>query len=597
MSNDLRRVGVFALFALAGCSDPTGSTSASAAPTVAAAGAVASGPQAADLILANAAVYTLDLERPWAQAVAIGGGRILAVGSDEQIARTYVGETLDLQGQMVLPGFHDAHTHPISGGVQTLQCDLSGRASLPETLSMIAACNAAKPVTGNAVDDWIVGRGWNLSLFPAANPHKRLLDDIVGNRPVFLRGEDGHSSWVNSAALARAGINADTADPPLGVIERDAAGEPSGTLRETAQGLVERVLPAITEDQRIAGALSGVAMANSFGITSLVDASVGAEELAVWRRLEREGRLTARIVASVTMGADRAAAASQLIEPGSRNSDRLVRTDAAKIFLDGVLEGETAALLEPYLDPAGRGGGRMGTLNVPWEELRSMVLALDARGIQVHMHAIGDAAVRQGLDAVAAAREANGPSDNRHHICHLQLVHPDDYSRFGELGVLANFQALWAYPDNYITQVNLPAVGAERVARMYPIRSIERAGGTVVGGSDWHVTSMNPLEAIEVAVTRQDPDGLVDGVLNAGEAVALATMLAAYTRNGAFLMHQEGRTGTIAPGKLADLIVLDRNLFEVEPRTIAEAKVVRTYLEGRLVYAAAAVSAASAVGN
>jgi predicted amidohydrolase YtcJ len=209
---------------------------------------------------------------------------------------------------------------------------------------------------------------------------------------------------------------------------------------------------------------------------------------------------------------------------------------------------------------------------------------LDAQGVQVHMHAIGDGAVRQGLDAIAAAREANGATDNRHHICHLQLVHPDDYPRFGALGVLANFQALWAYPDDYITEVNLPAVGPERVERMYPIRSIERAGGTIVGGSDWSVSSMNPLEAIEVAVTRQDPEGLVEGVLNAAEAVSLETMLAAYTKNTAFLMHQEEHTGTLAPGKVADLVVLDRNLFEIDPRTIGEVRVVRTYLQGRLVF-------------
>jgi hypothetical protein len=325
----------------------------------------------------------------------------------------------------------------------------------------------------------------------------------------------------------------------------------------------------------------------SFGITSIVAAAERAEELETWRHLEDQGRLSARVVASVRMADGGAEAQSDLLAPEARGSGALLRADAAKIFLDGVLEGETAALLEPYLDPQGKGPGRTGSLNVPWEQLQRLVTDLDARGIQVHMHAIGDRAVRQGLDAVEAARRTNGPSDNRHHICHLQLVHPDDHARFAELGVLANFQALWAYPDAYITEVNLPAVGQARVDRMYPIGSLEAAGATLVGGSDWAVSSMNPLDAIEVAVTRQDPDGQVAGVLNAGEAVSLETMLAAYTSNAAYLMHQEHDTGTLAPGKQADLVVLNANLFEIDPTAINETRVVSTYLAGRKVYPSA----------
>jgi len=538
----------------------------------------------ADLILTNAEIFTLDPERPWAEAIAIADGRILAVGDAAAIAAGYRGETVDLEGAMVLPGFHDAHSHPIASGVQMLQCDLTAAETVEDTLEAIRACDRANPDTDDPDDDWLLGGGWNLSLFPDANPHKRLLDDVVGDRPVYLEGADGHSGWVSSAALARAGITADTEDPPLGVIERGPGGEPSGTLREAAQGLVQRVVPEVTDEQRLEGALAALDLANGFGITSIVAASVGPEELETWRRLEAQGRLTARIVASIRMSDGGADGPRELLAPGARGSGALVRADAAKIFLDGVLEGETAALLEPYLDPHGKGAGRRGTLNVPWEDLRALVADLDARGVQVHMHAIGDRAVRQGLDALEAARAANGPGDNRHHICHLQLVHPNDYARFGELGVLANFQALWAYPDAYITDVNLPAVGRQRVARMYPIGSIAAAGGTIVGGSDWSVSSMNPLDAIETAVTRSDPEGRVDGVLNAGEAVSLEAMLAAYTRNAAYLMHQENDTGTLAPGKLADLVVLDANLFEIEPAAINETRVQRTYLAGRQVH-------------
>ena len=567
-----------AMSLVAGCSEPEPPDADPAA------GLQAGGAQDADLILGNGAFYTLNPEQPWAEAMAIGDGRILAAGSSRDIEAAFRGEVRDLDGAMVLPGFHDAHSHPIAGGIQGLQCDLSGAASVEETLERIEACHREMPPGESAGDDWLLGGGWNLGLFPDGNPHKRLLDGIAGDRPVYLAGEDGHSGWVNSAALERANITADTEDPPQGVIERDADGEPTGTLRETAQQLVRAELPEITEAQREAGALAAVEMANSFGITSIVAASVDGPALSTWQRLESDGRLTARIVTSIRRAGYGAPASADLLDPGARGSGALVRADAAKIFLDGVLEGETAALLDPYLDPQGRGAGRTGILNVPREELRALVTDLDARGIQVHMHAIGDRAVRQGLDAVEAARAANGPSDNRHHICHLQLVHPDEYARFGELGVLANFQALWAFPDAYVTDINLPAVGEARVQRMYPLGSIAAAGGTIVGGSDWSVSSMNPLDAIEVAVTRQDPDGLVEGVLNPAEAVPLETMLAAYTRNAAYLMHQEHDTGTLQPGKLADLVVLDANLFEIEPAAINDTAVVATYLAGERVH-------------
>ncbi|MEZ5560017.1 MAG: amidohydrolase [Pseudomonadales bacterium] len=532
--------------------------------------------QSADLIFTNAAVYTMNPDQPRAEAVAIGGGQILAVGSSADISAAYEGPVRDLGGQMLLPGFHDAHAHPIGGGLQLMGCDLSGIREQAVLLDAIRACAAADPD-----GEWLIGEGWELSAFPPeGNPTRDLLDAIDADRPVLMRAADGHSSWVNSAALRRAGISADTPDPRNGVIERDGDGAPSGTLRESAQGLVEAVVPPLTHAQRLEGARTALRHANSFGITSIIDASVGPEELAVWHDLEASGELSARIVASIRVRGMADNVNPDLIDPGSRGSGALVRADSAKLFLDGVLEGETAALLEPYI---GRGGAS-GTLNVPWDDLVATVTALDAQGVQIHMHAIGDAAVRQGLDALEAARQVNGPNDNRHHICHLQLVDPADYARFGELGVRANFQAVWAYPDAYITDVNLPVVGQERVDRMYPIGSIARAGGIIVGGSDWSVSSMNPLDAIEVGVTRRDPDGIVDGVLNADEAVPLDTMLAAYTRNAAELMHQEDQTGTIEPGKAADLVVLARDLYALPATEISEVPVTLTLFQGRIVY-------------
>jgi len=529
----------------------------------------------ADLVLVNAAIYTLDDADSRATAIALRDGRILATGSDAVITAAYSGPVRDLGGQMVLPGFHDAHAHPIGGGLQLRRCDLAPHESVDAIVAAVARCAAALPPGA-----WLQGGGWDLSLFPEARADKALLDAVAPDRPVFLRGADGHSAWVNSMALSAAGITADTPNPPLGIIERDAAGEPLGTLRESAQALVEAVLPPTTPAELEAAALAGLGVANAFGITSIIDASVDAPLLATWRALEANGRLTARIVASVsTEGGLEGALA--LADPSSRGSAALVRADAAKIFLDGVLEGETAALLQPYL---GRDGAR-GALLRPFPELEALVVGLDAAGLQIHMHAIGDAAAREGLDALEAARLAHGDRGNRHHISHLQLVHPDDYARFGALDVAANFQALWAFPDKYIRDVNLPVVGAERVARMYPLRSIEAAGGTLVFGSDWFVSSMNPLLAIETAVTRQNPlEDAEDQVLNEAERISLRAALLGFTRHGARLMHQEGLTGSLEPGKAADLVVLERDLFAVPAREIGAVPVTLTLFNGAIVY-------------
>ncbi|MDD9962588.1 MAG: amidohydrolase [Gammaproteobacteria bacterium] len=533
-------------------------------------------PQPADLILSAGRVYTLDESRPWAEAVAIRGGRIAAVGTDEEVLSRFRGQVFELGGRMVLPGFHDAHVHPTFGGIQLMQCDLSGSASAAALTALVGVCDAALPD-----GDWLVGGGWDLSLFPDANPSKGLLDAINADRPIFLRGSDGHSSWANSKALALAGIEAETPNPPHGIIERDENGAPSGTLRESAQGLVEAIVPPLTAEDRLEATRQAVALANQFGITSMIDAATSTDEWTAWQRLEAAGELTARVVLSIPVSSPLTWTPDEsLIRTEDRGSGQRLRRDAAKLFVDGVLEGETAALLEPYL---GEGGGT-GMLILPADELAARVVALDAQGVQAHFHAIGDRAVRVALDAVEQAIEHNGPSDNRHHISHLQLIDPADYPRFAALNVTANFQPLWAYPDGYITDINLPAIGAERVEGMYPIGSLERTGARIAAGSDWSVSSLNPLPAIETALTRQDATGEIEGTLNANEAVSLDTMLRAYTANGAWLMHQEDETGVIKPGMAADLVVLEKDLFSIAAEEIGEVAVTMTLFEGAIVY-------------
>ena len=528
----------------------------------------------ADVLLTGAKVYTVDAAQPWAEAIAIRDGGIVAVGKAADLEQRYdAAQTLKLDGDMVLPGFHDSHVHPIGAGMSLALCDLSAMDTVDAIVAKVKQCRDEQ--TGS---DWIVGSGWDLSLFPEANPKKDVLDAVSAERPIVLAGADGHSTWVNSKALMAAHIDKATPNPPKGVIERDPkTGEPSGVLRESAQGLVRAVVPPPSPAAREAGLQRALAVLNGFGITSFIDAALDPENIAVYRAADEQGKLTARVVGCVVDGTPNLDA---LVQPADRGTHKRLRIDSVKFFLDGVLEGETAALLEPYLDT-----GAKGEPKYKLEDLAARVTALDAKGVQVHMHAIGDAAVRQGLDAIAAARAANGPHDNRHHIAHLQLVDPADYPRFAELDVTANFQALWALPDSYIMDVNLPVVGQARVDRMYPIGSLARAHARIAGGSDWFVSSPNPLLAIQTGVTRQDPEGKFKGVLNANEAVPLATMIEAYTKNGAFLMHQEQDVGTIEVGKLADLVVLDKNLFNIPPSEIGSAKVVMTLLEGKTIFA------------
>ncbi|MCL4705362.1 amidohydrolase [bacterium] len=533
----------------------------------------------ADVLLRNGAIYTVDAARSWAEAAAIAHGRIIYVGANAGAEEFITPQTrvIDLNGKMVLPGFHDSHVHPVSGGIELGQCNLNGLQTQQEIFDAVreyAQKNPALP--------WIVGGGWDLPIFPNANPTKQQLDQLVSDRPAFLSAADGHSAWVNSKALELAGITAATADPPEGRIERDPLSkEPTGTLRERATDLVSKHIPPLTSADYLAGAKRGLAMANRFGITSLQEASATPEILAAYDSLDRSGELTARVVAAMYVDpAKDEAQIEELKQKRSRYRGKNLRADAVKIFADGVIESRTAAMLAPYLDrPDYR-----GIPNLEADKFKRLVTALDQEKFQVHIHAIGDRAIRMALDAHEAAQLANGRRDARHHLAHIQLIDPQDIPRFERLGIIANFQSLWAYADTYITELTEPALGPERSRWLYPIGSVMRSGAMIVGGSDWSVSSMNPLDAIQVAVTRRGVDDSTGSAWIPQEIVDLPTMLAAYTINGAYVNHQENETGSIEVGKAADLIVLDRNLFEIPVHDIHNTKVLLTLLEGREVY-------------
>lgn len=549
-----------------------------ASAALAEAGRAASAP--ADLVLRNGTIYTVDAARSWADAVAIRDGRIVYVGNDAGVGALIGANTRvhDLRGRMVVPGLLDAHIHPISGGIQALGCNLSSGKTADEYVAIVRACAASQPQAS-----WVLGGGWLMSVFgPGARPSRALLDAVVPDRPVLLWSSDEHTAWANSKALAIAGITRDTPDPADGRIDRDPqSGEPIGSLQEGAANLVAKFAPAASAEQRLNGLRYTVQMLNAYGITGLQDASASLADLEAYAALDQAGGLSLRAVVAQWWEREEGLEQIGAMEQRRRQfSHDHVQASAVKIMQDGVMENYTAALLEPYLVE----GSPRGIPMVEPEALKKIVTALDAKGFQVHFHAIGDAATRQCLDAVAAARAGNGSSGLRHHISHLQLIDPADIPRFRELGVVANFQPLWAYADPYITELTLPFLGPERTGRMYPIGAVHASGAVVAFGSDWSVSSANPFEQIEVAVRRVDPMLARGEAFGPEQRLPLPEAIAAFTINAAYVNGVERDAGSIEVGKSADLVVLDQNLFTIAPEAISDTKVLLTLFEGQPVY-------------
>jgi predicted amidohydrolase YtcJ len=537
---------------------------------------------AADVVLQDARIYTGNPAQPWADAIAIRGGVVVAVGSvDEMTAlkgeRTNV---KSLPGKLLMPAFHDAHVHPLGGGRQDQGCSLAGLATVAAIVDKVRACAASTPGNG-----WIVGRGWNLSLFPQANPNRSILDAVVPDRPVYLRGEDGHSAWLNSKGLAVAGITKDTKDPPQGVVEHDAKGEPSGTLRENAIDLVSSHLPERTLADDVAAMRFAQEQLHAHGIVSIMDAGLEERMLETYQALEKENALKLRVVGCTVVEPNNAKVALQLAQDfRKRFTSASVKPTCAKIYLDGVLEGETAALLTDYNDKHGHKGG----MNATQAQLNDTVAALDADGFSVHMHVIGDAAVRAALDAYAFA-QAKTHHHLKHTLAHVQIIDPVDVPRFKELGVTVNAQSYWAYPDTYIVDVNTPQVGQARVDRMYPWGEFVASGAAIVGGSDWPVSTVNPLLAIEVMVRRADPTK-PDGALvlgNPAQRMTLPAAIAAYTTAAATFLEHDADVGMLKAGMRADIVALDRDIFAGTPAAISDAQVWATWMDGGVVYQAA----------
>ena len=555
---------VLLIFAAAGCSQNTGNTS---------------DVSYADTLFINGSVYTMDASRSWATAVGLRDDKIIYVGFDDgaEALRGPSTRVVDLGGKMLMPSFQDIHIHPIAAGQEALTVDLNGKGSLEaylETLKEYADANPDEP--------WLVGGGWSMAVFgPGGRASKKLLDAVVPDRPVYLTSADGHSGWANSAALKLAGIDEDTRDPASGIVDRDpATGEIIGSLQEGAMELLTVHIPPPTDETYQRSLQYSVNLLNSYGITAITDAWVMEPHLKAYRSLDQRHELSLRVTGSQWW--ERAEGLEQIegfkkLRQEFTNGN--VKATTVKIMQDGVMENYTAAMSEPYYVE----GNPTGIPMIDPEFMKEAVTALDAAGFQVHFHAIGDAAITQCLDAVEAAIIANGNSHRRHHISHLQAINPKDLHRFRELGVVANFQPLWAFADSYINDLTLPFIGEERGNWMYTIRSVINAGGMIAFGSDWSVSTANPFPQIETAVTRTNADGEGETFMP-HETIDLATALAAFTINSAYVNGIEKETGSIEVGKLADLIVLDRNLFGIPAKEISDTKVLLTLLGGQPVY-------------
>jgi predicted amidohydrolase YtcJ len=542
----------------------------------------------------DGAVYTVDAARSWAEAVAVREGRIVAVGSNDDVAelRGSGTEVVPLGGRMLVPGFQDAHVHPVNAGLDTLRCDLSGDHDLDAYLDLIRAYVSSHPDV-----PWILGGGWSVDVFPGGNPRSATLDAIVADRPAFLPNRDGHGAWVNTRALEVAGITKDTPDPYDGRIERDPDGTPTGSLHEGAMDLVVPLLPEPTHEDMVAGLLWAQGYLHSLGITAWQDALVDSQQwgwnLPAYLETARDGRLTARVVGALWwerhQGEEQI---EELIDKRARSEglDRF-RATSVKIMQDGVIENLTAAMIEPYLDAEGVPTDHRGPSLVEPEALRSAVTRLDAEGFQVHFHCIGDRSVREALDAIEAALRANGQHDHRHHISHIEVIHPDDIPRFRDLRVVANAQPLWAVHEGQMDELTIPFLGEPRSRWLYPFASLVRAGAVLAMGSDWFVSTPDPIEQIHVAVNRTSAPGYPygngnDEVLLPEERLDLPTALAAFTMGSAYVNHLDGDTGSIEVGKAADLAVIDRDLFAEPVEEIASARVEQTFVAGRRVDAA-----------
>lgn len=534
----------------------------------------------ADVIITNARIYTINPESKWAEAVAIRGEKIVAVGDRKRID-AYRGpstKVIDAEQRLVLPGFTDCHIHFMDGSLGLTRVDLNGASTVEEIQKRVKAYADAHPN-----EPWIQGMGWVYPTFgPTALPNKKILDDVVPDRPVYLVAYDGHSSWANSKALAMAGIDRNTADPPNGKIVRDEKGEATGALKEAAGDLIAAKIPKPTRAERLEALRKGIHEANKVGLVRVHSAGQDFEYLDLYDELRKNSELTLRFYISYFL--DPPGLTPEImtkIESARKQyNDDWISGGAVKTMLDGVVEAHTAAMLDPYTDDPSVSG------KLFWDpdKYKTTIAELDKDGLQIFTHAIGDKAVRLALDAYQNATAVNHTNDARPRVEHIETISAQDIDRFGKLGVIASMQPLHSYPDEDTLDVWARNIGPERAKRAWVWRSIEAKGGALAFGSDWPVVTLNPWPGVHTALTRQTDEGKPDYGFVPQQRLGLEDTLRAYTLGAAFAGRREKTEGSIETGKLADLIMIDRNLFQIEPTEIGKTKVLLTMVGGKVVY-------------
>ena len=551
---------------------------------------------AAELVLINGKIRTPEHPSGFVRAMAIGGGMVRALGSEDDV-RAYTGpytRVIDLRGRLAIPAFGDAHVHPVLGGLDGQRCNLLGRRTAQECLVQIAGHSGRLPR-----DAWVVGGGWSNSAFPGGVPSAAELEKVSGGRPAFLLNRNHHSAWVNTTALRLAGVTGSTPDPADGRIERDSSGQPTGVLHDGAVRLVSAYVPAPTAAELAEALLSAQRFLHSVGITSVQDACVGeADEMGIpdtfgtYLRAATDHRLSMRVTGALWW--DRSLGLSQvdrlLARRAAADGSGYFRATAVKIMLDGVCESFSAAMGSPYLDGHGRETSHSGRLFIEPAELTEVARSLSDHGFQLHFHAVGDRAVTAALDAI---EDLPRPARNtaRHHIAHAQFIRPADLDRFARSGAVATFQPLWACDNEQNYLLAVPYTGPERAAWQYRIGEVFRRAGRVAFGSDWPVSSPNPLQQIHVAVNRMLSPRLgrpgspeTSRPLRPAEAIPVDAAVYAFTAGVAYVNHEDHVTGTLRPGMLADVAVLDRDIYTVPPETIGDTSVAMTIASGQVVH-------------
>lgn len=535
-----------------------------------------------DLILTGARIATMDPTRPTAQALAITGGRIMALGTDADILGLAGSQTqrIEAMGRRVLPGFQDAHIHLADGGI-----DLVSAASLYDARNPADLQDALRAHAAGTDLPVILGSGWQAGTFTAETLTRATLDAAVPDRPCLCYDSSFHNACLNSAALHMAGITRDTPDPPNGHIVRDAQGHPTGMLYEDAIPWARDRLPPLPDDIAARGLAAAMALANRHGLTGVLDARIMADNLATYAAAQANGTLSLRVAgtALVTPHDTPETALARLTAWRAAHPGPDLHIHSAKLFLDGVIENHTAAMLDPFADTGGN-----APVMFPQPLLDALVTALDAARFQLHFHLIGDAATRAALDALTAARTANGPWPSLHQLAHLQVVHPADIPRIAALGAMANIQPLWARHDPVVPDLWMASLGPERLPQTYAFRQMADAGAPLCLSSDWAVTTLNPFPIVETALTRQPPRALghrdpffpAERLTNTQAVQGYTTHAAAACWRGAF-------TGRLAPGFSADLIMLDRDILTIPADEIGETQVLLTLFKGAPVHRAA----------